>query len=1085
MMAPFLQELEQVFGWLLAASWQASVLALAVLLIQRILGSRLNPRWRYALWLLVLLRLVLPVLPESALSLFQFAPPPPAALAVTVTEPLFVSAPPLPAPSVPVAEIPEPSHPFSLYSLMAVIWLAGAMILLVLTWQVNRRFARQVANSPAIADPDLLRLFAEAKAELGIRRAIRLIENGQVQSPAIMGLFQPTLLLPADVRGKFDSRELRFIFLHELAHLKRGDVIVQALIALLQILHWFNPVLWFAFRRMRIDREPATDALVLSRTGEEEKERYGLMLIKLLEHFNQRHSLPTLVGILEDKDQFKRRFSLIARFTRGAYGWSLLGILIIGILAAVCLTQRKHAVDPHLPYVVDLKPFYTKVFRDVGGTDSSYAGYSGRKMIDGLPFDIGGEIVLYGGSEAERNNDHPDDVSGIKIDRKFDELHLVHAAQWRSYYGCPVATVRLHYADGTSTDFTIRDKFQVDDWNRLLTENDELVAAPDTKIIWRGAGIVKGTGRLFKSVLHNPFPDKKVDTMDIISTRSLMSYVLVAATVAQSDPHREVTPPLPLYPSRNFDGTLNVHVVDKVTGKPVAGAEVDTAWIIQDISLVGDSVLTGADGIAAVKYPISDTKDLRVEISKAGYLTCDDNWENGWDGGSVPADMTYKLAPGRDPILDARPQMLDAVRKGDAGTSATDEAAFNQALEKDRTMIADPSVNSSTLKADAQMLLAIQKGDVAALKKVVEHAVDPNTFDPDRFDSSPVYWAVYFDQPEALKLLLDHMAEGSNGPANEYPLQLAQKIHPDLVPILEEGMKRNRAILTAQLKAQLHSIHIDLPAFSSAPLQQVVHFLLQATSKAGYLERRVTIGTMDLPASTTMTSPAAANISIWDALQTIADANKLRFDVDCVDIGGITLYPPGDEAVIHPPAAKEDAPSQQLQTYLEVTYLQTPTAMTMFPGGGTIPSDYAKKLLQDSKNKATVISDVPLTVGVNTVKGKTPSGFDFTINLNWNGPLLSNAQGLTIKEEWVNKGNPAAPVSYGMEFKPSLRQDESFLIAGPWKTTETSNLLISFVNHSSEDPQKADAGAATKADAPSQAPEKADASTNAADANAP
>src|SRR5277367_1683146 len=156
-----------------------------------------------------------------------------------------------------------------------------------------------------------------------------------------MGLFQPTLLLPGGVREKFDATELRLIFLHELAHLKRGDVIVQMLIALLQILHWFNPVLWFAFRRMRIDREPATDALVLSRAGEEEKERYGLMLIKLLEHFNQRHSLPTLVGILEDKDQFKRRFSLIARFTRGAYGWSLLGVLLIVTLGIMCLTKSK------------------------------------------------------------------------------------------------------------------------------------------------------------------------------------------------------------------------------------------------------------------------------------------------------------------------------------------------------------------------------------------------------------------------------------------------------------------------------------------------------------------------------------------------------------------------------------------------------------------------------------------------------------------------------------------------------------------------------------------------------------------------
>jgi beta-lactamase regulating signal transducer with metallopeptidase domain len=343
-MTALLQLLEAIFGWLLAASWQASALALVVLLIQAIAGARLNPRWRYALWLLVLIRLVLPVLPESALSLFQFAPPPPPALTDTVTEPLFVSA-ALPSPSL-ETEISPPVYPFSFFSLLAVIWLAGAIGLFVLTWQVNRRFARQVANSPPIDDPALLALFAEAHRELGLRRTIRLIENSQVQSPAIMGLFQPTLLLPGDVRAKFNEQELRFIFLHELAHLKRGDILVQALIALLQILHWFNPVLWFAFRRMRIDREPATDALVLSRTGEQEKERYGQMLIKLLEHFNQRHSLPTLVGILEDKDQFKRRFSLIARFTRGAYGWSLLGVLLIGALAVACLTKAKAIENP-------------------------------------------------------------------------------------------------------------------------------------------------------------------------------------------------------------------------------------------------------------------------------------------------------------------------------------------------------------------------------------------------------------------------------------------------------------------------------------------------------------------------------------------------------------------------------------------------------------------------------------------------------------------------------------------------------------------------------------------------------------------
>jgi ankyrin repeat protein len=160
-------------------------------------------------------------------------------------------------------------------------------------------------------------------------------------------------------------------------------------------------------------------------------------------------------------------------------------------------------------------------------------------------------------------------------------------------------------------------------------------------------------------------------------------------------------------------------------------------------------------------------------------------------------------------------------------------------------------------------------------------------------------------------LLLDHFGK-NDGPthrSSQDALDLAQKIHPELVPILEEGMKRNRAALTAQLTSKLHSIRIDLPAFSSAPLQKVTDFLLQATSKAGYLERRVAIGSLNLPPTTTITSPARTNISLWDALQTLVSTNGLRFDVDDHEVGCITLYRPQDEAVIHPSTNKDASQS--------------------------------------------------------------------------------------------------------------------------------------------------------------------------------
>jgi bla regulator protein BlaR1 len=368
--------LEKIFFTILAASWQASVLAVFVIIAQRLLGSRLNPRWHYALWLLVVLRLVLPVLPASTASFYSLFPSTPMAFRPFV-DPYLEKAFYPDHPLRPLQIITPPSTPnlngitvrmprqnvadynrvrFVINATLALAWFAGMVLFALATVLVNYRFARHVAHAPQITDESLRKIFADAKAELGLRRHIRLVESSHVSSPAIMGLFTPTLLLPDGAREKFTPRELRFIFLHELAHLKRGDVFVQALIALLQIIHWFNPVLWYAFRRLRADREPATDALVLSRTGEADKEPYGLMLLKLLEHFNQRHALPTLVGILEDKDQFKRRFSLIARFTRGAYGWSLLGVLLIAALAALCLTKAKADTEkkPAVDHVPDL-----------------------------------------------------------------------------------------------------------------------------------------------------------------------------------------------------------------------------------------------------------------------------------------------------------------------------------------------------------------------------------------------------------------------------------------------------------------------------------------------------------------------------------------------------------------------------------------------------------------------------------------------------------------------------------------------------------------------------------------------------------
>lgn len=100
---------------------------------------------------------------------------------------------------------------------------------------------------------------------------------------------------------RYSEIEIRHILLHEMAHWRRGDLHVNALFTVLMILHWFNPILWFAWHRMRLDRETATDALALQFAGDNPGKAYGETLVKLLDDASRSNAIPGTVGILESK----------------------------------------------------------------------------------------------------------------------------------------------------------------------------------------------------------------------------------------------------------------------------------------------------------------------------------------------------------------------------------------------------------------------------------------------------------------------------------------------------------------------------------------------------------------------------------------------------------------------------------------------------------------------------------------------------------------------------------------------------------------------------------------------------------------
>ena len=322
------------------ASWQAAVLALLVIAIQFALRNRLSARWRHNLWFLVLLRLLLPVTPPASFSLFNFTPqmPQPAADTIPlITAHTFIAADD--APATPLQK-PVTNIHFSWRLIATALWLLGALLFFSRTLFATLRLTRIVRRMTPVTDPDILALFARCAAQLNIRRVPQILHSPDFPAPALMGAIRPRLLLPSRVISDFAPHELRLIALHELAHLKRRDVAINWLLALLQCVHWFNPMIWLAFMRLRTDRELAADEMVLSMTAAPERGEYGQTIVKLLQTLTRRQSmLPGAIGILERAHPLRRRITMIAQFNGHAKRWTLLYAACMLSLAALALTD--------------------------------------------------------------------------------------------------------------------------------------------------------------------------------------------------------------------------------------------------------------------------------------------------------------------------------------------------------------------------------------------------------------------------------------------------------------------------------------------------------------------------------------------------------------------------------------------------------------------------------------------------------------------------------------------------------------------------------------------------------------------------
>ncbi len=170
-------------------------------------------------------------------------------------------------PSVTKAMAPEsdsaPGTPLSLPAVALVLWAAGLLALLT-RFGIGMRQVRQLVERAApVADEQWARIADRVRAA-DATPAFDLRMSDEVEMPFATGLLRPTIVLPAS-SWKWTLERREAVLLHEVAHLHHGDLIMNALSHLARAIYWFNPLAWYASRRLRIEAERACDDAVLRR----------------------------------------------------------------------------------------------------------------------------------------------------------------------------------------------------------------------------------------------------------------------------------------------------------------------------------------------------------------------------------------------------------------------------------------------------------------------------------------------------------------------------------------------------------------------------------------------------------------------------------------------------------------------------------------------------------------------------------------------------------------------------------------------------------------------------------------------------
>lgn len=447
---------------ILSLSLSGTLLFFIILALKPLYKNKLSRSWQYYVWLIVIVRMLLPFTPETTLVGSTFA------YFENINVEITQSVPPVQNEQSDLGS----DDATSLFSMGAVfskvhenlwiLWAAIAFALLVRKITMYQSFVRFVkAGWSEVADIQILNMLADIGETVGVKRPVELFINPLISSPMLLGFFRPYIILPSI---ELESTELAYIMRHELTHYKHLDMFYKWLVQVNVCLHWFNPFAYLLAKEINKCCELSCDEAIIRTLDQDEKKAYGDTLLNSLKAFGNYNDKLATVTLTESAEQLKERLDAIIKFQKKSKA-----VIIATLVLTTMLCIGATAVGAYVTSSQIDEESKTKL-QEIDGLNSY--GYVGAGYMnvdrDGVE-DIYNKYKKYGMVRSDKDGSLSYEGQRVREFVNLDE-------GWR--YFDDIGTIDLHF-NKDENKLEVASQQEYDERSLILAEYDNYCISQD------------------------------------------------------------------------------------------------------------------------------------------------------------------------------------------------------------------------------------------------------------------------------------------------------------------------------------------------------------------------------------------------------------------------------------------------------------------------------------------------------------------------------------------------------------------------------------------------------------------------------